>query len=168
MALHGFVHDSALLHYGKKAFRAPRGGGRRPTKSIDLRITVTKVVIYKPILNFELNDPKGLVGQYMHRLGRDIVTDAKSQVGYKTGRLRKSINMQHTRDTKGQQLRIGSPLSYALAHHEGTRPHIILPKPPARIITFRAGAALIRTDMVRHPGTNPNRYLSDQLAKHIR
>lgn len=167
MALHGLVHDSAFLYYGRKALKSSRGG-RRPTKSIDISITVTKVVIYKPILNFELNDPKGLVGAHMHRLGQEIVLGAKSQVGYKTGRLRRSINMQHTRDTKGQQLRIGSPLPYALAHHEGTRPHIILPKAPNRVLTFRAGAVLVRTDMIRHPGTNANRYLSDQLAKHIR
>lgn len=167
MALHGLVHDSAFLYYGRKALRSG-GASRRPTKSIDLQITVTGMVIYKPVLNFELNDTRGMTGVYMAKLGRKIVVDAKSQAGFKTGRLKNSIKMQHTRDTKGQQLRIGSNLPYALAHHEGTKPHLIIPKAPNKVLTFRKGAAIIRTDLVRHPGTRANHYLTDQLAKHIR
>jgi hypothetical protein len=87
---------------------------------------------------------------------------AKQQVGFKTGKLRQSINMVHLRDGLSQYLKIGSNVEYALAHHEGTRPHIITPN-DANILRFSAGGRVIYTHKVNHPGTRPNKYLSDQL-----
>jgi hypothetical protein len=71
--------------------------------------------------------------------------------------------MRHFADPRGQYVKIGSPLSYALLHHEGTRPHLIRPNPPNRVLRFVSKGTLVMTGLVRHPGTRPNRYLTDSL-----
>lgn len=120
-------------------------------------------VVFRPrSVDFLLNDPYGPVGRYLYMRGRAIVVAAKGQVGVKTGRLKASIHMRHERDPLGQVIRIGSPLSYALMHHEGTRPHIITPN-KAQVLRFTSGGRVIYTHAVKHPGTRPNRYLSDNL-----
>lgn len=167
MPLHGLVHDSSFLYYASKAARS--GGGRKYGRPpINFKITVTKLVIYKPVLNFELNNRYGMVGQHLHKIANRINMGAKAQVGYKSGHLRRSIHIEHVDGARGQSVKIGSDVSYALLHHEGTRPHIIAPSPPNTVLRFRAGAKIIHSPIVRHPGTKPNRYLSDQLRIHVR
>ncbi len=166
----GLVHDSPIFYWAGKGLKVK---GSKRSKStyiakIDLKYSFSKVVIYKPILNFELNNPMGMVGRHMHRIGLDIKRDAKAQAGFKTGALKKSIQMEHFGHGNGQTVKIGSNLHYALAHHEGTNPHIITPNPPNKVLQFSSGSRIIRTAMVKHPGTRPNRYLSDQLRRHIR
>lgn len=120
-------------------------------------------IIFRPrALDFLLNDPYGPVGRYLFARGRAIMAGAKNQVGVKTGRLKASIHMRQERAPFGQQVRIGSPLSYALMHHEGTRPHIITPN-RAQVLRFTSGGRVIYTHAVKHPGTRPNRYLTDNL-----
>ena len=97
------------------------------------------VIVFRPrALDFLLNDPYGPVGRYLFARGRAIMAGAKSQVGVKTGRLKASIHMRQERAPFGQVLRVGSPLSYALMHHEGTRPHIITPN-KAQVLRFTSG-----------------------------
>ena len=120
-------------------------------------------VIFRPrAIDFLLNDPYGPVGRYLFVRGRAIMAAAKGQVGVKTGRLKASIHMRQERAPLGQVLRVGSPLSYALMHHEGTRPHIITPN-KAQVLRFTSGGRVIYTHAVKHPGTRPNRYLTDNL-----
>jgi hypothetical protein len=69
---------------------------------------------------------------------------------------------------EGAAIKVGSRLSYAYMHHEGTKPHVITPNPPNTVLVFGKGSRVIHTKMVKHPGTKPNRYLSDQLRIHIR
>jgi hypothetical protein len=110
-----------------------------------------------------LNSPNGTVGRYLHRKGEMVLLAARNQVGVRTGALRSSLHMRHFRDSRGQYLRIGSPLDYALAHHEGTRPHTIRPRGTTGVLVFRSRGQVVRTRIVRHPGTRPNRYLTDNL-----
>lgn len=169
MPFHGLIHDSAFVYYASKGARSLRSrpvrGGRG---SVGFSITVQKLIIYKPILNFELNNRYGMVGQHLHGIANRILQDAKRQVGVKSGHLRKSLHIQHIDGSRGQSVKIGSDVSYALAHHEGTRPHLITPNPPNTVLRFRSGAKIINTSLVRHPGTKANRYLSDQLRVHVR
>jgi hypothetical protein len=109
-----------------------------------------------------LNDPQGELGQQLDRLGRLIIMAAKRQVGVDTGDLRDSIRMVHRRIRDGQSLWIGSYNHIALAHHEGTRPHTIRAQ-PQKMMRFSNGGRIIYSHKVNHPGTRPNRYLSDQL-----
>lgn len=123
---------------------------------------MVRIVFREPILDRYLNSPNGQVGRYLHRRGLLVEAAAKRQVGVKTGALRASIHMRHSRDTRGQYVRIGSPLSYARAHHEGTRPHIIRPN-NQQVLKFVSKGQVIFATMVRHPGTKPNKYLTDNL-----
>lgn len=122
---------------------------------------MAKVYFY-PSMDYMLQAPSGDVGKYLHRKGLLIKAAAKRQVGVQTGALRQSIHMRHFRDTRGQYVRIGSPLSYAYMHHEGTKPHLIKPK-NSQVLRFYTKGQLVITHLVRHPGTKPNRYLSDNL-----
>lgn len=166
----GAIPDSPVLYWAGKGIKVKSSPRTRSSyvARIDVQYSFSKLVIYKPILNFEINDPKGMVGRRLHRIGLDIRRDAQAQAGFKTGALKKSIKLEHTGHANGQTLKIGSNLHYALAHHEGTRPHIITPNPPNKVLQFSKGSRVIRTSLVRHPGTPANRYLSDQLRRHIR
>lgn len=129
----------------------------------DFDYRVMSVKIDKPALDHFLNDPSGAVGAHMNKRGLTFVAAAKAQVGVDTGALRSSIRMIHTRSGKGQYLRIGSDNEIALMHHNGTRPHSINPRQQHGLLRFSAGGRTIYTRHVNHPGTRPNRYLTDNL-----
>lgn len=118
--------------------------------------------LYKPVLNHFLNSPDGETGKYLRARAQVILTASRRQVGVDTGALRRSIHMIHHRNTRGQYYWIGSDNKIALMHHEGTRPHMIVPR-QAQLLRFSVGTRIVNTRLVRHPGTKPNRYLSDQL-----
>jgi hypothetical protein len=125
-----------------------------------------------------LNSPSGEVGLDLKRRADRLRDIAKTKVGVKTGRLRRSIRVYgHRRTTLGQKIQIGSSVPYARMHHNGTKPHIIAPN-NHRFLKFKpssgAGAGWnvladgsVLARKVRHPGTKPNRYLSDSV-KYIR
>lgn len=116
----------------------------------------------KPVLDYYLKSPEGPVGRDLARRGTAVMVAAKRQVGVKTGALRASIGMSQEREITGQAVKIGSPLKYAKLHHEGSKPHVILPV-SAKYLRFVSGKKLVFTTKVNHPGTKPNRYLTDNL-----
>jgi len=120
------------------------------------------VKFYEPEMEWLLKNPSGTTGRFLSRKGSLIVRLAKAQVGIKTGELRKSIHMRHFRDPRGQYLWIGSELNHALVHHEGARPHIIVPK-TAKILRFVSRGQVIFANKVNHPGHKPNRYLTTPM-----
>lgn len=125
-----------------------------------------------------LNSPTGEVGRDLERRAKRVRDAARMKVGVRTGRLRRSIRVYgHRRTAMGQRIQIGSSAPYALMHHNGTKPHIITPN-NHRFLKFKprggAGAGWnvladgsVLARKVRHPGTKPNRYLSDSV-KYIR
>lgn len=132
----------------------------------------TRVRIYDHKLRQFLNTPhsgdKKDLWQSMERAKEAALKGAKRQVGVKTGALRKNIRATHLGNYTGQYVTVGATLHYAYAHHEGTRPHLIRPTAVDGKLIFRAGSRVIMTTMVRHPGTKPNRYLSDQIRHFAR
>jgi hypothetical protein len=116
----------------------------------------------RPALDRLLNSPRGEVGAYLFLLGQKIREKARRQVGIDTGQLKGSIHVRQGRRGMSQFVEVGSPLSHALMHHEGTKPHVILPS-RSQVLRFSAGGRIIYTRKVNHPGTRPNRYLTDQL-----
>lgn len=120
------------------------------------------VIIRKAELDYLLHNPSGPVGRHLAKKGRAVLVAARAQVGVRTGALRNSLHMRHLRDSRGQFVRIGSPLNYALAHHEGTKPHRITPD-RAQVLRFVRGSTVVYAHSVMHPGTKPNRYLTDNL-----
>jgi hypothetical protein len=126
-----------------------------------------KLIIYKPILDEFLNGPRGPVWIALEARTKKTVAQAKRQAGYRTGRLRTSIYSTHTKIPNGQMIKIGSDVEYAYMHHQGTRPHVILPKGDHEFLRFNAGTRIVYTRMVNHPGTRPNRFLSMPLRKNF-
>ena len=116
----------------------------------------------RPQLDRLLNSPRGEVGVYLFAKGQLIREKARQQVGIDTGRLKGSIHVRQGRSGPGQYVEVGSPLNHALLHHEGSKPHVILPN-RAKVLRFTSGSRVIYTRKVNHPGTRPNRYLTDQL-----
>lgn len=120
--------------------------------------------VFKPNKNFDIffNKAEGTVGKWLIKKGLRVLAAAKRQVGVRTGALRASLHMRHYADPRGQYVRIGSSLRYAYIHHEGTKPHLITPK-DKQVLRFYSRGVVVMTHLVRHPGTKPNRYLTDHL-----
>jgi hypothetical protein len=109
-----------------------------------------------------LNSPRGEVGRELKKIGFRIQIAAKGQVGKDTGDLMRSIVVIHERIGLYQQIRIGSDNEIAFIHHEGTRPHTITARGD-KPLRFSSNGRMVYTRSVNHPGTLPNRYLSDNL-----
>ena len=123
---------------------------------------MAKVTYYSGALDRLLNQEGGPVGQYLKDKGNEILVSARARVGVRTGALRASLHMRHMRDPRGQRIWIGSDLNYALAHHEGTKPHVITPK-SGKMLRFVSRGTVVYAHAVNHPGTKANRYLADAL-----
>jgi hypothetical protein len=116
-----------------------------------------------PVLDHMLKSRNGMVGRDLMRRSRRVRAAAKAQVGVKTGLLKMSIEVgSHERTIDGQQFLVGSSVNYALLHHNGTRPHVITAKSGGTLRFARRGA-VVYTSRVVHPGTRPNKYLTDNL-----
>lgn len=110
------------------------------------------------------SSPKGPVGRDLAKRGEKIRALAVRQVGKHTGRLASTIKVQMSLDTRGLNVRIGSSHRLALLHHNGTRPHLIHAK-GLGVMRFTSRGKVVYARLVKHPGTRPNRYLSDNLRK---
>lgn len=120
------------------------------------------VTFYEPQFDIFKNSPNGEIGDHLKIRGRAIVVAAKRQVGKDTGQLEREIEMIHQRPGLYQQLWIGAHDDIAYLHHEGTRPHDIVAR-NAQFLRFTSRGRVVVTKHVNHPGTKPNRYLSDNL-----
>lgn len=116
----------------------------------------------KPAIRHLLREPGGLVGNHITNLAAKTTALAKGQVGVETGALQSSINFTVKFGAGPVSARIGSSNNIALLHHEGTKPHIIKPK-NAKALVFQSRGKIVYTKIVRHPGTKPNKYLTDSL-----
>jgi len=172
MPAYGLIPDSPIFYYGNKFAKLGRTGGRGLGRSLGgatrFSFTTQKLVIYQPQLYAELNTSSGGLWKALEVAGAFAVGKAKAQVGVKTGKLKSSIHKRHTGNFTGQYLWIGSTVNYAYMHHEGTRPHFIVPRVAGKMLRFSSKGRMIMTPgPVMHPGTKPNRYLSNQL-RHFR
>ena len=156
--------DSAIYGTVKRISRmgGGRGSAARGKLSIDFTYKFKGLTFRRAELDMYLNNPRGTVGRYMRKRGTLMMAGAKAQAGKKTGALIRSLRYTHSRGSLGQWFSIGSSLNYALVHHEGSKPHIITPN-DANILRFTAGGRVVYSHKVNHPGTRPNKYLSDQL-----
>lgn len=122
-------------------------------------------IVFKPdmpAIDKFLNSQAGPVGRWLAKQGFKVLARAKRQVGVRTGALRASLHMRHYRDSRGQYVRIGSSLSYARLHHQGSKPHLITPK-EKQVLRFYSRGRIVYARAVLHPGNKPNRYLTDNL-----
>ena len=126
------------------------------------QVAKTTFIENKAGMYFVLKSPIGPVGNHMRGIGRKIQVAAKMQAGFRTGMLKASIGVSQSVTPTGQEVRIGSSLSHALAHHEGTRPHRISGR-NGGMLRFAKQGRIVYARSVMHPGTKPNKYLSDHL-----
>lgn len=115
-------------------------------------------------LNRMLKHPNGMVGQWMDRKGSVLVRLAKNQVGVDTGDLKRSISHTTTGQSYGIRVIVTAWDGKAMMHHEGTRAHRIVPV-RAQALRFVKNGKVIYAQQVWHPGTQPNRFLSDNLPR---
>jgi hypothetical protein len=113
-----------------------------------------------------LHGRDGMVAKEMEKRALKVQAGAIRQVGKRTGKLARSIHTELTlRPLTGAY--IGSNVRYALMHHDGTKRHPIVAK-PGRMLTFTSNGRRVYARKVLHPGTAPNRYLTDNLIKAVR
>lgn len=128
------------------------------------RLQATKIVWVenKAGMYRVLKSPSGEVGMHMKGIGRKIQIGAILQAGFRTGMLKLSIGVTQSINPTGQEVRVGSSVGHALAHHEGTRPHRITGR-NGGMLRFTKQGRVVYARSVMHPGTRPNKYLSDHL-----
>lgn len=126
---------------------------------------VTAVFVKDPVgWNYEFASPPGMVGRDLGKRGRALTAMAKTQVGKKTTRLMQSIGWQYSTGPRGLQVTVGSDNRIALLHHTGSRAHPIVAR-RAPVLRFVQNGRVRYAKRVFHPGTKPNRYLTDNLPK---
>lgn len=88
---------------------------------------------------------------------------AKGLVGKDTGRLVRSISSSSELRAPYWWFRVTADTPYALAHHRGTRPHLITGD-----LKFRSHGETVHARVVHHPGTRGNPFLSGALPVFFR
>jgi hypothetical protein len=120
-------------------------------------------------IDWTLHNPSGPVGRDLGNRGNRVLRGAKKLVGKDTRALEESLHVSQYRSSMGQYVTVGSDAKLAphgLAHHEGTRPHIITPTGArGQYLIFRSSktGGVVYATSVEHPGTKPNRYLTNAL-----
>ena len=114
-----------------------------------------------------LKSPNGMVGSYLKQRGAALRVLASRQVGTKTYRLKRSITSILKTNSSGElMVQVGSDSPIAFIHHNGTKPHTIKPR-FKRALRFQQHGKIVFASVVKHPGTKPNKYLTDNLPKVI-
>jgi hypothetical protein len=121
--------------------------------------------------------PAGMVARDLIRRAKTVEIAARNQIplGHVAGGpATRRIANRNLRDTVRTRIAytewqppvafVGSDHPIALIHHEGTRPHLIVPR-KAKALAFypRGGTALVFAKRVNHPGTKPNKYLTENI-----
>jgi hypothetical protein len=125
--------------------------------------------INEPVYQHVFESKDGLVGDDLDARALRLVQAAKAQVGVRTGGLQRSIRRYWTRE-RGKKLTVavGSNRSIAALHHDGTKPHVIRARNSKALRYEGTGGEVIFAKSVNHPGTHPNRYLTDNLRLAVR
>lgn len=111
-----------------------------------------------------VNSPTGDLNRYLKQRAERLTFLAKRQVGKHTRELEASIGYQVVSGTSFPHILLYATSSHARMHHEGTSPHIIVPR-HGRYLRFRAGGKIVYAKVVKHPGTRPNRFFTDHLRE---
>lgn len=117
-------------------------------------------------LSYVLRHPKGPVGEYIKDRTATLYVLARFQVGTKTFDLYKSIGFDVKSGADGLVGTVTAADRKAIMHHNGTRAHLIYPN-KAKTLRFSSRGRIVYAKVVRHPGTKPNKFLTDNLPKVI-
>jgi hypothetical protein len=132
-----------------------------------------KIILDSRAIDEMLRGPNGYVMRDLIRRAEMLQTLAKEQCGFGSGNdphghLRDSIVKRIVSGGSGTPyVMVGSAHPIALIHHDGTAPHVIVPR-NATVLAFpsdRSPSGMAFAKRVNHPGTKPNRYLTDNLPR---
>ena len=111
-----------------------------------------------------LQSPTGAVGKYIYLLTEATEQDARTLCPYDSGELQDSIESRVTTPPLRGEVSAGGPSApYAVAVHEGTRPHEITPKSASILVFPTSAGTMVYTPRVSHPGTTAQPFLWDAL-----
>ena len=130
---------------------------------------MARFVPNKASMNRTFRSRGGLVGRYIEGKGQTLTALARGQVGVRTGFLRSRIRytMFNRSNSVGDiSVRVGATHRIARIHHDGTKAHIIKPR-YKKALRFQQHGKIVFAKIVKHPGTKPNRFLTDNLPKVI-
>lgn len=116
-------------------------------------------------MRYVLRGEGGPVWNDIQKRTRRANTFAKAQVGKDTRALYRSISYRVSVGSRGGVTGVVTANNkIALMHHNGTKPHIITSRKNSAM-RFKSRGKIVYAKVVRHPGTKPNRYLTDSLRK---
>ena len=101
-------------------------------------------------------------------LTRRIANQARQDVPVLTGNLGRSIREDEIVAAGPLKLEGGvtAHADYAAAVHEGSRPHVIVPR-RASVLRFEVGGRTVFARRVQHPGTKPRPFLRNAAERII-
>lgn len=114
-----------------------------------------------------LRGPDGPVARRVLEVGAILQPLARQQAGRDSGELQDTMVVQPGADGRGPFARVGSAAQHARLHHDGTEPHTIVPR-TAKVLRFPTGkgsTVYVYARRVEHPGTRPNRFLTDPARR---
>lgn len=76
----------------------------------------------------------------------------------RTGRLASSVEKAMTGNSSGVVFLNSAVAPHAASIHDGSRPHVILPK-NKKVLRWASGGRFVRALVVHHPGTKPDPFL---------
>lgn len=105
---------------------------------------------------------QGPAARMLMEAGQIVKRGARRRVGVASGALRDRIVVRLVSDgSNGLAVVIIAETDYSLMHHEGTVPHRIEGRPYLAFEPTPGQVVIVRH--VDHPGTAPNRFLTDSL-----
>jgi hypothetical protein len=104
----------------------------------------------------------------MRKLGRAITRTARRRVNVRSGHLRSTLGDRTAVLGPTVLTEVYATARYARWVHDGTRPHVIVPR-RARVLRFEVGGRTVFARRVNHPGYRGNPFLQssvrDEMAR---
>lgn len=138
-----------------------------------------RVVMDSQKLSELVRGPSGPVIRDLIEAGEAVKREAQRRVGVyqppdaysaanrqrRPGTLRDRIVKRVVQGPTGAIVQVGAEDEVALLHHEGTNPHVIAARRRPLLVFFWPKVGhVVAMKSVRHPGTEPNRYLLDSFV----
>lgn len=120
-----------------------------------------------PVVRRLIEDAELVKREAVRRVGVYQPPDAYSAANRRRrpGTLRDKIVKRVVQGSAGVVLQVGAEDEIALLHHEGTVPHIIRARlRPMLVFYWPKVGRVVAFKFVHHPGTEPNRFLTDAMA----
>ena len=129
--------------------------------------TDVRLIVDGAELAYVLRSPQGPVARCVIERGTRVQRGAQVRCPVRTGRLKASI-VKRPQIIGGEFcIAVVAAVDYAYFVHEGTEPHEIVPR-KGKVLAFYwaggpTGAHVYFFKRIHHPGTKPNRFLSESL-----